>query len=63
MSNLMLAKILIVDRTSPASSYHGYTQQQQQQQVCLTLRWSSVVFALGLLMEKKPIVMSYLKVT
>ena len=28
----MLAKILIVDRTSPASSYHGYTQQQQQQQ-------------------------------
>ena len=28
----MLAQILIVDKTSPASSYHGYTQQQQQQQ-------------------------------
>ena len=27
----MLAQILIVDKTSPASSYHGYTQQQQQQ--------------------------------
>ena len=25
----MLAQILIVDKTSPASSYHGYTQQQQ----------------------------------
>ena len=43
--------------------HHESRKENRKEQVCLTLGWSSVVFALCLLVEKNSLYYSYLKVT